>query len=164
MKTRTTSLLAIALAATALAAATPSYAQAGPGNPPPGGPPPGGPPPGGMMGDHHRMGPGRMMEMFDANKDGAISKDEFLAERKGDFKIMDPDGNGKVTKAEFPAMVEKVHEQRRREHQDRMFDMLDANKDGTVTQEEFNAAVEKRFGRMDRNGDGKLSPDDRPKR
>lgn len=39
--------------------------------------------------------------------------------------------------------------------------MADANKDGNVTKAEFTASLEARFAKMDANGDGKLTKEDR---
>jgi len=40
----------------------------------------------------------------------------------------------------------------------------DTDGDGAVSKAEFLAVAEQRFASMDKNGDGKLTPDERPKR
>lgn len=69
----------------------------------------------GKRGDHggdaegkgHRMGkrggPGKMMDMADANKDGAITQAEFTAGALTRFEQMDTDNDGQVTAAEQKA-------------------------------------------------------------
>ncbi len=146
MKTLTKTLLAGA----ALLLAAPALAQPGPGGH--------GGMMGGMMGE--MMGE-RLLERFDANKDGAISKEEFAAARAANFKTMDPNGDGRITKDEVPEAMERMRAQREQERAERMFAELDANGDGAVTQEEFLSRGERMFTRMDRNDDGKLSPEDR---
>jgi len=78
----------------------------------------------------------RRFDRRDANKDGAIDKDEIAGRR-----------------------AERItFEQRRRLH------VLDANKDGSVSKDEFLARGQKRFSMLDLNGDGKIAADDLPPR
>lgn len=163
------SLIKVLLAGAALAVAIPAFAQQGPGH--------GGHMGGGRMGGDPMkegamdccdmdgpMGSARMLERLDTDKDGSISKEEFSARRVENFKTMDPDGDGRITKAELPEAMERLREARRREQMERSFSELDKNGDGAVTQDEFLAAGNDRFERMDRNDDGKLTPQDRRRR
>lgn len=73
------------------------------------------PPPGAPDKDGHRMGGGmmtHMMDMADANKDGAISKDEFVAAHLKMFDMADTNKDGKVTPEERKA----AHAKMRKEH------------------------------------------------
>lgn len=56
-----------------------------------------------------------------------------------------------------------MQHQRRGSHGDRLREM-DKDGDGAVSKAEFLAKAEERFARMDTNHDGKLTPEDRPKR
>lgn len=95
----------------------------------------------------------------------------------------DKDGDGKVTFEEISASMPQVTQEQFKQFdrngdgvlsaQDRgpgpmreLFDKADADKSGTVTFEELKAAkpdvTQEQFKQWDRNGDGTLSPDDRP--
>lgn len=129
------------IAATALLLAAPALAQpAGPGEPPP---------------------QGQALREADTNKDGGIDAAEFAAMRTKQFSRLDAAGAGKITKADFPAALERVRQEQIRQRGEKMFDRLDANKDGAVSQQEFLARNDEAFKRMDRNGDGKLTRADR---
>ena len=61
---------------------------------------------GGPRGEH---GGGKMMlKMADTNKDGAVSRDEFLAAHNQHFGMMDANHDGQVTQAERKAAREKM--------------------------------------------------------
>lgn len=100
----------------------------------------------------------------DANKDGAISRDEFTAGRKAG-------GEGAMREHR---MGEGKGEHGKREHGMRMgrhgggmgggmmiLAMADTNKDKAVSKDEFLAAHAKHFDGADANKDGKLTPEER---
>ena len=138
MTRSTTLLLSVALAL----AAVPALAQPGEGGP------------------HGGPHGGRMLERFDSDKDGAISPQEFATARAANFARLDADGDGRIARQDFPDAVARAREERA----ERMFEELDADKDGVLTKAEFEAHSSRAFARMDRNGDGKLSPEDRGRR
>lgn len=55
---------------------------------------------------HHKGG--KMFERADADGDGVVTKDEFLAEQTKRFDEMDADKDGKVTKDEAKAKMEEM--------------------------------------------------------
>jgi hypothetical protein len=60
-------------------------------------------------------GPTKARGMFDrgdVNKDGVVTKEEFLAQSEEAFKQLDTDGDGKITKAEVEAKRQKWVEMR----------------------------------------------------
>jgi len=60
-------------------------------------------------GQHKGGGKGmRIFELQDANKDGAVSKEEFMKFSEERFAESDADGDGKVTKEELKAHHEKM--------------------------------------------------------
>lgn len=72
-------------------------------------------------GQHNgKKGPHMMEKMFehhDTNKDGVISKEEFMASAETRFTEADADGDGSITKKE---MMEKHKERMETKHQERM--------------------------------------------
>ena len=60
-------------------------------------------------GKHGGMGRMMLMQMSDTNKDGAVSKDEFLAAHVKHFDMMDANHDGQLTKAERQAARQKMH-------------------------------------------------------
>lgn len=114
-------------------------------------------------------GPGRMHGMHgghgphgnwgDANNDGTITRDEFLAGPIAMFERLDANNDGQLTGDEKPDM-------RRMRHGGRHFGMrgADANNDGTVTRAEYDAQGAQMFSRMDANNDGQLTAADREAR
>lgn len=126
----------------------------------------------------------------DANKDGAVTFEEFSARPRQllvqriavEFKALDADGNGKLTKAEIDAArgkpmlhliadadkdgavtkeeLAKSYAGRGGRVSERIFDALDADKDGKIGAAEWQAAGERLFARLDRNKDGNVTADD----
>jgi len=70
-----------------------------------------------VLADNHGGKKGEKFEMKDTNKDGVISKDEFLANAEKKFSEMDADGNGAISKEEAQAQwkdkKEKMKEKRK---------------------------------------------------
>ena len=103
---------------------------------------------------------------MDVDKDGKVTKAEFLAVYKNKaraerlFKVYDKDGNGYLVKQEYVVTARKLSEERKAKRAQRQFDKMDTNKDGKVSKEEFlahhQAYLEKKFKAYDKNGDGYL--------
>lgn len=93
---------------------------------------------------------------MDANKDGEVSKKEYLKAWKDkkagekSFKRLDVSGDGRITSADLMGQ----------------FKAMDKDKDGKVSLEEWSAgwrdkqAAKDAFQRLDRNQDGYLTPDE----
>lgn len=118
----------------------------------------------GPRGDHGPGGARGMGGMFrqimaevDADGDGAITQAEIDAYRTAQVTAADASGDGAISLSEF----ETIFAMATRDRMVDAFQELDADGDGTVT----TAEMDTRFGgivdRMDRNGDGALSADDR---
>ena len=114
-----------------------------------------------MMMKHEHMQ--ERLKEADANNDGKVSKDEMIAYKTKKFEAADTNRDGRLTQDEAVAYHEAERERRRKERQAKMFGKLDANGDGTASLEEFLAGGPGSFEDMDRNGDGFLSEDDKPK-
>jgi len=117
------------------------------------------------MADHHRGGPGPMLEKVDANQDGNISKDEIAAHRAEKFMSADTNGDNLVSAAEFEAFAEAERARKKEQRQAKRFARLDTDGDGLVSAEEHASAADKRmdrmFDRIDADGDGVITEAER---
>jgi len=122
------------------------------------------------------MAPGemgeRMLRRFDGNKDGRVTKDEFLAEVRRNFAEMDLNNDGRITDDDLPPMM-RGRGVLAGAGQGPMMGRgpgglgpmawlrdADANKDGVITLEEVVAAAEKRFAALDKTKDGVIEKAD----
>jgi hypothetical protein len=116
-------------------------------------------------GERHRGGPGagrrgppspeKMIERFDANKNGTLEAAELperLQEHLGDI---DTSGDSVVTKDELAAHLKSKF----MTHAKERFDRKDTNKDGMLEQSEVGEHWSK-LSAADQNGDQKLTPDE----
>lgn len=107
---------------------------------------------GGIGGRGHGMGLMRL-KMLDANKDGAVTLDEFLAPRTKRFAEIDKNGDGFLDSGEIEAHA--------RIHVDywskRFMHLFDADKDGKVTRDELAKRMRDRFAMREAMG-GPMRP------
>lgn len=142
----------------------------------------------GHAGHHGMKGPqtrseveAKVKEHFakvDANKDGAITKEEeqaFRTARRGEmrekmFGMLDADKNGQISRAEFDARHDGKDEHHSGMHgmgghrmmmDGGMFAKADGNGDGKVTLSEATGKALSMFDRADTNKDGTVSPEER---
>ena len=123
---------------------------------------------GGMQGDMRGgMGPGPMFDRFDTDKDGRISKDEMRAGTDKLFAEADTNKDGFISKEEMAAHHKAMHDQMHERMQDKMqerWKAADKDGDGALSKAEVDAAKMNRlsrdFDKLDKNKDGKLSPDE----
>lgn len=107
----------------------------------------------------HRRGM-RLMQRFDTNGDLQITQDEIDSVQATRFALGDSNADNVVTLDEFQVIWMQDNRQRMVDR----FQALDDNGDGRVTVEEFNERASMLIAVMDRNGDGVLSREDRPRR
>ena len=140
-------------------------------------------PPKGEPSEHG--GPGRAFveawKLADADHDGSISKEEFLAmpriqklpeeKRNEIFRRLDKDADGKLGADELGHFGKNHHDGQRDQPMKRLWE-LDSDKSGGISFEEFKGGQffmkllpEKQqavFQRLDTDGDGVITPKDRP--
>lgn len=111
--------------------------------------------PHGFRGGHH----GGMMMILreaDTNEDGALSQDEINAFIESKVDLGDANGDGGITLDEFEAIWLDMT----RRPMVRTFQFFDEDGDAVISAEEIDERFGKVVARMDRNGDGTVSPAD----
>lgn len=104
------------------------------------------------------MGPEAILGQFDTDNDGKLTQAEIDQALAGRFSKYDANGDGKLSLDEFGNLFHEVMQPMTV----RAFQMLDPDGDGSVTTAELDKPFSHLVQRFDRNGDGALSPDDRP--
>jgi Ca2+-binding EF-hand superfamily protein len=112
----------------------------------------------------------RLQSQYDTNRDGKVTRDEFLAEVKRRFAEFDLDRDGRITDADLPPMMRgrnvigggELADMGRRGGRGMIGRLreADADRDGVVTAQEAYAAAERRFVQFDRNKDGAIDSAD----
>lgn len=100
----------------------------------------------------------KRLKRMDSDKNGAISKAEFMAGRATEFKGLDTNHDTMVDPAEIGAAMAEPAEFRTK----RFLKRADVNRDGKVTREEFEQGPRAQFASRDLNSDGKITAEDRP--
>ncbi len=86
---------------------------------------------------------------------GSMTLDQFLARQGEHIVSADSDGDGRVSKAEMVAAARGGRDP------SRLFDRMDANHDDYLDVAEIKAVLTRRFQRMDTNGDGVVTAEER---
>jgi Ca2+-binding EF-hand superfamily protein len=93
-----------------------------------------------------------ILPKLDKNKDGKISKQEYLGAVSGTFNKLDKNRDGSVNRDELLHMDKKDLEAFIKE--------ADTNGDGIIIKKEFEQAAAKRFQQLDKNGNGFINKDE----
>lgn len=109
----------------------------------------------GRRGRRHMMR--EMMRSFDANGDRRVTQEEIDAGQRDLVTRFDTDGSGSISLDEFGPMMLEV----RKRSVVRGFQRFDSDGDAEMTLEEFSEPFANVVARMDRNGDGAISREDR---
>jgi len=111
----------------------------------------------GDRGRHGRRGGGghHMLGGADANSDGNITREEFLARPTAMFARMDANSDGVISAAERPQRPERGERPARADRPERQ--NPDVNNDGQFSQAEYVAAGARMFERLDANSDGRVT-------
>ena len=101
-------------------------------------------------------------KMMDTNGDGKISREEHTAGAKKMFEQCDANHDGIVTAAEMDASLVARGEKPAKDDKTSAEKIreIDTNGDGQLTTAEHAAGTEKMFARMDKNADGFLSKEE----
>jgi Ca2+-binding EF-hand superfamily protein len=119
------------------------------------------------------MSPESLLQNFDGNNDGKLSKDELTALPPG-FPVarLDANGDGELTKEEIESKIGELRKMAgmRKKMVDRyngkdpaararaLFEKFDADADGRVTRDEAGGELNSQFDKLDADKDGQLSP------
>lgn len=105
-----------------------------------------------------------LMGIYDANKDDAVTTEEFVNERRSVFYLTDKNKDGVLSPEEylneFEDRIDRTVETNRRGQIKQTyvrFGVLDDNEDKAMTFEEFQVSGKRIFTRWDKNGDGEIS-------
>jgi Ca2+-binding EF-hand superfamily protein len=111
----------------------------------------------------------RLLRRFDADRDGKVTKDEFMKDVAARFAELDLNNDGRITEEDLPpamrgrGVLTGNADTPRRGIGRRVLTLLreaDANRDGVITRDEAVAGAERRFAALDRNKDGTLDKAD----
>jgi Ca2+-binding EF-hand superfamily protein len=101
---------------------------------------------------------GERLKAMDADKDGAITLEEFLARRDPAFARFDKNKDGVADRAEFDAAAKESTDYWTR----RFLKRFDADRDGKVSKDEFSRHTRERFAWRDLDDDGRIGLEDMP--
>ena len=108
-----------------------------------------------------------LLSIYDANEDKAVSNSEFTNERRSVFYLTDANKDGVLSSEEYLAEFEDridltVDKSRRGQIKQTYvrFGALDDNKDNKMTFDEFQLSGKRIFTRWDKNEDGVISSAD----
>ncbi|MRR15821.1 MAG: hypothetical protein EG826_05130 [Deltaproteobacteria bacterium] len=83
---------------------------------------------------------------LDKNRDGKISKQEYMDAVKGNFDKLDKNHDGILTRDELKALS--------KEDMEKFISETDTDNDGKIVKREFEQAAQKRFHNLDKNKNG----------
>lgn len=112
------------------------------------------------------------MRLYDTNRDGVVTREEYDAARDAQFRRADTNGDGALSEAEYVAEFEArlraergdrpVDDQFRRaiEQASRRFESIDRSRDLSISREEYDTVAARTFARTDTNNDGRVTATD----
>ena len=101
-------------------------------------------------------GPNAILLKYDANHDGTLTRDELIAGLKAEFDSYDTAHKGCLKDDQVAAL----NAARIAVDQSTATPLQDWNQDGCVDYREFSAATYSLFDQIDKNGDGKITPEE----
>lgn len=120
---------------------------------------------------------GAFLAAYDSDKDGTLTRAEYDAAREARFKVTDANGDGSVSEDEYVAEFSGRYEQElaasgrseekkaeARQRQIRQthvrFGVLDTNKDAKISPAEYHAIAQRAFAEQDADADGAITAKD----
>ncbi len=143
MKSRTKTVIGVAVAAVVATVAVAGVVQAARGY-------------GGCGGMAGKMIGHHVVERFDTDGDGRLTQAEIDAARADHMARFDANSDGALTLEEFEGLFHELTQP----VTVRAFQMLDPDGDASISADELDKRLARAVARHDRNGDGALSPDD----
>lgn len=109
-----------------------------------------------------RGGPVMLLERFDTNGDGAITKEEMQGAAAAHFAEADTNGDGMLSAGEMAAAAESRRAERQADRIAKRIERSDTDGDGMLSLQEATAAAEGRgmeqmFDRFDADNDGSIT-------
>lgn len=101
-------------------------------------------------------GSSALLLKYDANHDGTLTRGELIAGLKKEFAALHPNHAGCLT----PHQVNAINRVRIAADKSAATLLEDWNQDGCLDFREYSAAAYSLFDELDRNGDGKITPDE----
>ena len=106
--------------------------------------------------ENYHGGPNAILLKYDANHDGTLTKEELISGLRAEFDALDTKHSGCLT----PDQVDTINQARIAADQSTATPLQDWNGDGCVDFREYSAAAFSLFDQLDRNGDGKITPEE----
>jgi EF hand len=107
-------------------------------------------------GGHRGAGAILLFEQFDTNQDGRVTQAEIDQARQSRLAEFDQNGDGSLSLEEYQALWMDAMRERMVDR----FQAHDDDGDAVITVEEFAEPYDRMVSRLDRNGDGALTPDE----
>jgi hypothetical protein len=104
--------------------------------------------------ENYHGGPNAMLLKYDANHDGTLTKEELIAGLRAEFDALDIKHTGCLS----PDQVDAINQARIAADQSAATPLQDWNGDGCVDFREYSATDFSLFDQLDKNGDGKITP------
>ena len=104
--------------------------------------------------ENYHGGQNALLLKYDSNHDGTLTREELVAGLKTEFAALDTKHTGCLT----PDQVDDINQARIAADQSAATPIQDWNQDGCVDFREYSAAAYSLFDQLDRNGDGKITP------
>src|SRR6185437_11340339 len=104
--------------------------------------------------ENYHGGQNALLLKYDANHDGTLTREELIAGLKAEFAGLDIKHTGCLTSDQ----VDAINQARIAADQSAATPLQDWNQDGCVDYREFSAAAYSLFDQLDKNGDGKITP------
>lgn len=104
--------------------------------------------------ENYHGGQNALLLKYDSNHDGTLTREELIAGLRAEFAALDPKHTGCLT----PDQVDEINQARIAADQSTATPIQDWNQDGCVDFREYSAAAYSLFDQLDRNGDGKITP------